>query len=448
MHEDTIVAPATGSGETPIAVIRISGPAATDVLAGAFRAADGTRTQAARTHELMYGIATASDDSEIDEVLAVVMRAPRSFTGEDVCEIHCHGGSTIVAAILDSCIAAGARLAEPGEFSRRAFLNGRIDLAQAEAVCDLIRARTELARKLAFRQLRGGLSSRVAEIRENLVNTAAEIEARLDFPEEDAVTADDQKLCATMRIAVEQLQSLLRGFDSARLVREGARIVIAGSPNAGKSSLFNALVGRERAIVTPHPGTTRDTIESTVEIAGVAVTLVDTAGLREARDEIERIGIERTGKELEQADLVIRVVDAHEDTLITTPEDNEILVLNKADLCSGDRAAQLLKKFPHAVRVSATTREGLERLETQLAVRLRGNLDEDTMQLATARHADCVRGAFAALNLALGALERNESGEFVMIDLRESILHLDELLGTRLDDAILDRIFSRFCMGK
>lgn len=446
--DDTIVAPATGRDPGAIAIVRLSGPSTSAVLERCFRAA-GKHKPPDAPRVLVRGTSIAADGAEIDDCLAVWMPAPRSFTGEDAAEIHCHGGPAIVAAILDASVAAGARLAEPGEFSRRAFLNGRMDLAQAEAVADLVVARTDLARRLALRQLRGGLSHRIADQRNALIDVAAEIEAALDFPDEDIEPETHERLAAGIATALADLHAMLTGFEKGRLVREGARVVLTGPPNAGKSSLFNAMLGHERAIVTPHPGTTRDTIECTVDIGGVPVTLVDTAGVRDAQDEIEQLGIRRTAEALANADLVLRVVDATDAGPADAPDlpadARAIVVLNKCDLVTVPPPSAAGEP---TVAVSAKTGAGLDALEAALRGALIGVASPEDVALATERHALCVRGAAEALLRAKEGLENGIGGELVMVDLREAILNLGDILGLRLDEEVLDRVFSRFCLGK
>jgi tRNA modification GTPase len=409
------------------------------------------------SHRLILGIILDGIGEPVDEALAVAMHAPRSFTGEEMAELQCHGSRAVVQAVLDTCMAAGARLARPGEFSRRAFLNNRIDLAQAEALCDLVSARTELARRLALRQLRGGLSSRIAAMRNDLVDAAAEIEAWIDFPEEDVPAPVKSQHLAVMDCVDSGIATLLRGFSVGRVVREGARVVITGRPNAGKSSLFNTLVGCERAIVTPHAGTTRDTIESTLDVRGIAVTFVDTAGMHEASDEIERIGIERAEREIRNADLVVEVVDAARgpdpvlcDAMrdISTDSVPRVLVLNKCDLAKPDDLAtiqsRLLANSLSPVTVSSLTREGIGGVEEQLCLCLLGRVAEEELQVASERHAECLRAARDSIARTRAALEQDLSGELAMVDLNDAIRHL----GIEPGEEVLDRIFEKFCLGK
>jgi tRNA modification GTPase len=413
------------------------------------------------SHRLILGIILDGIGEPVDEALAVAMHAPRSFTGEEMAELQCHGSRAVVQAVLDTCMAAGARLARPGEFSRRAFLNNRIDLAQAEALCDLVSARTELARRLALRQLRGGLSSRIAAMRNDLVDAAAEIEAWIDFPEEDVPAPVKSQHLAVMDCVDSGIATLLRGFSVGRVVREGARVVITGRPNAGKSSLFNTLVGCERAIVTPHAGTTRDTIESTLDVRGIAVTFVDTAGMHEASDEIERIGIERAEREIRNADLVVEVVDAARgpdpvlcDAMrdISTDSVPRVLVLNKCDLAKPDDLAtiqsRLLANSLSPVTVSSLTREGIGGVEEQLCLCLLGRVAEEELQVASERHAECLRAARDSIARTRAALEQDLSGELAMVDLNDAIRHLGAILGIEPGEEVLDRIFEKFCLGK
>ncbi|MBX7244739.1 MAG: tRNA uridine-5-carboxymethylaminomethyl(34) synthesis GTPase MnmE, partial [Candidatus Sumerlaeaceae bacterium] len=415
-------------------------------------------TSALKDRRITLGRVEAPSGELLDEALAVAMHAPHSFTGEHVAELHLHGSRAVVAAVLDACVALGARLAEPGEFSRRAFLNRRLDLAQAEAVADLVAASSEVRRKLALRQLQGGLSNEVRSIRDSLVDAAARIEAHLDFPDEEIPAVASNELSQTMADGLARLASMLKTFEGTRMAREGIRVVLAGAPNAGKSSLFNELVGRERAIVTPHPGTTRDTIESTLEIGGVAVTIVDTAGVRESADSVEQIGIERTWAEVENADVVLVVMDAEtpdDSTLKSLADDQScqrIILLNKCDLVPTDQTELLKARFgaqaTTVIACSALTRQGLEPLETALRDMAMGSAAPEEMLVANARQATCLRAAQASLLAASASFSAGLSGELVMVDLRDAIEHVGEVIGLGIGEDILDRIFSTFCIGK
>ncbi|AXA35826.1 MAG: tRNA uridine-5-carboxymethylaminomethyl(34) synthesis GTPase MnmE [Candidatus Hydrogenedentota bacterium] len=458
--DDTIVAPATGSPPAAIAIVRLSGKKSFEILEKIFRPRSNRPVAELPSHRMVLGMVHRLSGEPIDEVLGVLMRAPRSFTGEDVAELHTHGSAAVVRAVVEACVEAGARVAEPGEFTRRAFLNGRMDLVQAEALADLIHAQTQQARRLALRQLQGGLSSKVMKLREWLLDVAAELEAWIDFPEEEIPIPTIARHLEIFADVTRELQRLTQGLRAGLLLSEGARVVIAGRPNAGKSSLFNMLVGRERAIVTPHPGTTRDTIESTVELGGIAVTLVDTAGLRHTADEIEGIGIERARQEIRLADLVLLVVDASHPTNIRGDlelvehdyETKIVVVLNKTDLASeeqiGELTAQLQGLTYPCVQVSCNTREGLEALVHTIQLQLMGSISPEEVYLTRERHAECLRAAEAALQRATHALKQSLSPEFVMVDVNEALAQLGELLGVGTSEEILDRIFSRFCLGK
>lgn len=450
--DETIVALASGRGEAGVAVIRVSGPAAVTLKHKIFKPAG---KNAEDPGKLVYGSVLDSADEIIDDCLTVMMLAPHSFTGEDVVEIQCHGSQAVVRRIIDRCLECGARLADPGEFSKRAFLNGKMDLAQAEALSDLIAARSEAARKLALRQLRGGLSARLRRLYSELIDAAAEIEAHIDFPEEDIPALARDRILGRMESAGTEMQRLLAGHQRARVQSEGARVILAGEPNAGKSSLFNALVGRERAIVSPHPGTTRDTIEATLEISGLAITLVDTAGIRTDAGEIEQIGIDRTHEEIRDADLVLHLsenlagFECGPD--LSTSDGARILrVLTKQDdLLLADAEDGTERQVEDPIRVSSTTGAGLSYLERLIAKHLGADagISED-VEMSRIRHAECLQAALQSLDGARETFMAGQSGDLVMVDLRDALSSIGEILGERLDEQILDRIFSTFCLGK
>jgi len=463
LDRDTIVAPATPAGFGAIAIVRLSGPQAIPLLNRCFQSMSGGKAvNSFSHHRLVVGhFRTPDADEPIDEVMAVVMRAPHSFTGEDVAEIHCHGSPAIVAQIVEALCRAGARPAQPGEFTRRAFLNGRLDLAQAEAICDLVRSATSAASRLALRQLAGRLSERLAGVHRRLIDFGAEVEARLDFPDEEIAAADRRALGDLLDGAESELDALLRQGRRGRLFREGARIAIIGRPNVGKSSLLNALLGRERALVSPHPGTTRDSIECTLDLEGIAATVVDTAGWRAGQDEIERMGIERTESEMAAADLLIWVVDASEPV---AGEDRAIagriaplpavVACNKSDLPSAFESATLQTLgfgAERICRVSALRREGIGGLEQRIVARLAG--DEETRGgesplVSNARHLALLETARAGVAEARRAFGEGVAGDLVMVDVRQALGALDAILGRSFSEEILDAVFARFCIGK
>lgn len=461
--EDTIVAPATGAGPGAIAIVRLSGSRARAFLTRCFKPIGGAKTVNHFSHrQLMLGdFCDPSGGGPIDRVMAVFMESPGTYSGEDMAEIHCHGSPALVARILDVLIAAGARPAEPGEFTRRAFKNGRIDLAQAEAVCDLVRSATDSAGRVALRQLAGGLSARIDEMRRGLIDVAAEIEARLDFPEEEIEEEDRKALESGLRRSLHAIEDLLREGRRGRVLREGVRVVLVGRPNVGKSSLLNALAGRERALVSPHPGTTRDTIECTIDLHGIAVTLVDTAGWRAASDEIERMGVERTESELEVADLLVWVVDAaaalsDEDRLISERIAGlpAVVACNKCDLppAFGKEGLEALGvEAGRVCRLSATGGEGIDALERMIVERLIGAADEaagEVPLISNVRHLELLERARESLAVALEAFGKGMSGDLVMVDVRGGLRASDEIVGREFDEEMLDAVFSRFCIGK
>ncbi len=456
--DDTIVALASARGMAGVAVIRLSGKDARDVLGQIFvpRSKAAQRAPSQWVHgKLVYGTIIDDTGDPVDDCLCVVMHAPNSFTGENVAEIQCHGSGVIVERILELCVTAGARPAEPGEFSRRAFLNGKMDLAQAEALSDLIAANSESARRLALRQLRGGLSAHLREINSELIDAAAEIEAHIDFPEEDIPAMAQAAILERMNAGISGMEKLLAGHEKARVHREGVRIILAGEPNAGKSSLFNALVGRERAIVTPHAGTTRDTLEATIEIKGVAVTLVDTAGIRDEAGEIEKIGIERAHEEIRQADLVLHLAEVAEGDRENPPEwplleaadpERVLRIWTKRDNAEAGLRGGEAKDY---IELSVQSGHGLGLLEKLVLERVLGSDDDGgDAEMSRVRHAEHLRRALESARMAKTAFGDGMSGDLVMVDLRDALSYIGEILGERLDEQILDRIFSTFCLGK
>lgn len=467
---DTIVAPATAIDRpAALSVLRLSGPQTDAVLARVFR----TKTQELPQPRIMtVGTVTAADGTAIDQAMAVRFTAPNSYTGEHCAELQLHGSPAVANAALQACVAAGARLATPGEFTRRAFLNGKLDLAQAEAVADLTTAEGTAARTAALRQLRGGLSTRVAALRDRLLDVAAEVECRLDWADDEVEQIEDGKLEQWLTAVRDEMSQMLAAWRRAgRLVRDGARVVLVGEPNAGKSSLFNAIVGRERAIVTPHAGTTRDTLETTLELAGIMVTLIDTAGLRDAQraGDIERIGIERSRREMQLAELVILVVDAtradeFDDTQLRdelvkwlpdeAAADTQLpvtVVFNKTDLLADNR--QQTNTERDALMISAKEQSGIDALENEIVRRLTDKMQtgggaQEADLVTNTRHAQCIERAETAVNNALQTAAATSESALVMVDVHLAVGALNELLGLDGADDLLDRIFGRFCLGK
>ncbi len=454
--EDTIAAIATPLGEGGLAVIRISGAEAMSIADRCFAAAgrSSSRPSEAASHTLHYG-KVERDGRVVDEVMLAVMRAPRTFTMEHVVEITCHGGLLTAKLVLDAVLESGARLALPGEFTRRAFLNGRLDLAQAEAVVDVIHSRTELALAAANEQLAGKLSERINRLRDDLLQTLAHLEAHIDFPEEDIPPQTRDQFLRRLEKAVVFMDELLATADEGQVLRRGVRAAIIGRPNAGKSSLLNQLLGHDRAIVSPIPGTTRDTIEETANIRGLPVVFVDTAGLREAGDAIEVEGIRRSRATLERAELVLHILDASEPWaaldqvfLEEFSGKKRLLVLNKCDL---PRRIELPDGFgATAVDVSCRTGTGLETLKDAIKNAIwSGEIKAEMLQvMINSRHQDALRRARLATVRTVEALRRDETLELVALDLRIAVNAVGEIVGRTTTEDLLDSIFSQFCIGK
>jgi tRNA modification GTPase len=450
MTTDTIAAIATAAGEGAIALLRVSGPAAIEIAA---RMLGGKRRPAAFTPRRQYlAVVYTAAGAQLDEVLVSVHPAPHSYTGEDVVEITCHGGVLLTRRVLETALAAGARPAGPGEFTQRAFLNGKMDLTQAEAVMDLIRAQTDLALRAASEQLEGRLGHRITALREDLLGLVAHVEAYIDFPDEDIQPETGALLLDRLDGIRGELDGLLATADQGRILREGVRTVIYGEPNVGKSSLLNALVGHDRAIVSELPGTTRDTVEEFINVRGLALHLVDTAGLRTSADPLENAGIERTRQTLARADLALHVVDGSRapDAEIPAAEDQpaaaEILVINKADLGTHPSWCERGR----SVQISCRSGEGLNELRDAIYERITsGDASWQRPSIAiNARHQACLRRAQEALGLARQALAEGLSPEFPAIDLRAAIEAIGEIVGGTETEDILGRIFATFCIGK
>jgi tRNA modification GTPase len=456
MLDDTIAAIATPVGEGGLAVIRLSGPRARSIVDQCFVPAgrSALKPSAAPTHTIHYGH-IVRNGRNVDEVLVAVLLAPRTFTREDVVEITCHGGILPAKAVLDSVLAQGARLAEPGEFTRRAFLNGRLDLAQAEAVADVIHSRTELALRAAHEQLAGKLSQRINQLRDDVLKTLAHVEAHIDFPDEDIAPDTKDQLLGRLDRGVAFMDELLRTAHEGQILRRGIRAAIVGRPNAGKSSLLNQLLGHDRAIVSPIPGTTRDTIEETANIRGLPVIFIDTAGLREARDEIEAEGIRRSRQSLQSAEFILHVLDASEP--LTPADENflaefagrkRILVRNKSDLPS---RLQLPPAAPvPVVEVCCLTGKGIEALKDAIKELVwSGEINVEMLQvMINSRHQDALNRARSATVRAGAALRGGETLELAAMELRIGVNAIGEIVGKTTTEDLLDMIFSQFCIGK
>jgi tRNA modification GTPase len=451
---DTVAAISTPPGEGAIALVRISGANAIEIADKIFRGKEQPSKFASHVQHL--GEIFSAEDRLIDQVVLSVHRAPGSYTGEDLIEISCHGGTLVSAKVLEACLRAGARAARPGEFTERAFLNGKMDLTQAEAVIDLIRARTDLALRSATEQLEGRLGDQIRKIRDELIALLAQINASIDFPEEGIEPDEDETLCARLDSIRSEIAMLLATADQGRILREGVRVVIYGATNAGKSSLLNRLLGYDRVIVSDTHGTTRDTIEETVNLEGVPIRLLDTAGLRASESDLERAGIERTEKSLQLADLRLHIADRNapkpphfnsrklSEFNGPVSDPNEIVVLNKSDLPEDND----WKDFP-ASRISCVTGDGLPKLKEEILVRIRQqNLRPESAIAINTRHRDCLRRASESCDRARTAMGEGLSGEYVAIDLDQALRAVGEVIGVVEVEQILDSVFSQFCIGK
>ncbi len=465
--EDTIAAVATPPGEGGVGIVRISGPKALYVAQAVF--APARDTCEIRPLRLYYGtIKDPSTGRAVDDGYMVYMKGPRSFTGEDTVELHCHGGLLVTKKVLEAVLSAGARTAGPGEFTRRAFLNGKLDLSQAEAVCDLIRAQTESAMRSARGRLKGGLSRRVNSIKEILLDLLVRVEAELDFAEDEIEETPSGTLSEGIERARGEIEELVATYEQGRILREGVKAAILGRPNTGKSSLLNILLREERAIVTDVPGTTRDVIEEVVVIRGLAVRLMDTAGLRDTVDEVESIGVERARERVKEAALVLFVVDSSsgdfsgdrellETTLGMSPDKKVVVVANKMDLVGEKERirGEVEKAFTGrpVVFISAFREEGIGDLEEKIVEEAVGRrhaaTEADPGELVTSlRHKEALLRALEGLERAGAAVENGLAREFIATDLRWSVDRLGEITGETTTEDILDRIFSSFCIGK
>ncbi len=436
--EGTIAALSTPTGEGAIAVIRLTGPDALAIAQAVWRGPEPRPRVAAFGRIVDAG-------GVVDEVVMTAYHGPASYTGEDVVEISCHGGILIAARVLQTVLEAGARGAGPGEFTQRAFLNGKMDLTQAEAVMDLIRAQTPLAARAAAEQLEGRLGAAIHEIREAILDVVAHVEAAIDFPEEGISPDTGAALLARIADVRARIGRLLATAGEGRILREGVRLAICGRPNAGKSSLLNRLLGFERAIVSPSPGTTRDTIEEAINLRGIPFRVVDTAGMRESHDAVEREGVDRARRAIEGADVVLHVVDASDPDAAGEPAiaESAIRVVNKIDLVDAGGAAE-------GARISCVTGDGIEALVETIVARAGHHAVAPGESLAAinARHQACLARADAALEQAATALAADVEPEFVALDLREALDAAGEVVGAVDTEDILGRIFSTFCIGK
>lgn len=457
--EDTISAVASALGEGAVGIIRISGTKALEIGEKLFRAASGKALASYPTHTLVYGHVYDYDNSLVDEVLTVYMKGPRSYTAEDVVEIQCHGGIQSLKKILKLTYEAGARPAEAGEFTKRAFLNGRIDLTQAEAVMDIIQSRSELGLKVAVQQQQGQLAKALRAVRKELVDVIVNLEAVIDYPEEDIEDVTYGQVEKNINTSLKAMDNLLNNAQTGKILREGLKTAIVGRPNVGKSSLLNALLKEERAIVSEYAGTTRDVIEEQLLVDGVPLVLADTAGIRDTEDFVERIGVERSRKLLDQAELVICVLDASksleiEDMAILdmSMAKDFVIILNKSDLAQKVILQELKDKYgsERVLALSAKTGAGVEDFVSWLKNYVFGQDKTlgNGIYIQNARQENLLRQAKVSLEDALMAVENTLPYDCIVIDVRNAIDLLGEITGDTVKDEIINEIFARFCVGK
>jgi tRNA modification GTPase len=454
-EQDTICAVSTPPGEGGIGIIRISGGMAAEIAVKIFKPRKDKNLSTAPSHSLHYGhVVDPASGETVDEALLSVMRAPSTYTREDVIEIHCHGGMMPLWQTLGLCISSGARQAEPGEFTKRAFLNGRIDLAQAEAVMDIIRAKTDLSLRAANEQLLGGLSGEIEALRDRLLSLIAAVEAGIDFPEEDIETGTGQPLAEEADGLLAAVESLISGYAYGRILRDGFATAIVGKPNVGKSSLLNALLKQNRAIVTEVPGTTRDVLEEYLNIAGVPLKILDTAGIRHSHDIVEQEGVRRSIGAIGSADIVLFVLDgsqplATDDRRVMDEIKGKhvIAIINKSDL---PRKLEPLKISGAPVPVSCLTGEGLEDLKRAISDQVKqGTISSrEHVWAVNQRHKTALEQSKESLQKALESITSGLSPEFISLDLRGALDSLGLIIGTTYTEDILERIFNDFCIGK
>ncbi|WP_416175718.1 tRNA uridine-5-carboxymethylaminomethyl(34) synthesis GTPase MnmE [Clostridium sp.] len=457
---DTIAAIATPPGESGISIIRVSGENSLEIVNSIFKGKNNRKLIDIKTYSMRYGFIIEKSTGEcIDEVLVSFMKSPKSYTGEDVVEINCHGGIISTHKVLDEVIKCGARLAEPGEFTKRAFLNGRIDLSQAEAVMDIITAKTEVSMKSALNQSSGSISRKINPIREKLLELIANIEATVDYPEEDLEEMTSNKVSFEVKNMLKEIDEILKGADEGKIIRDGLSIVIVGKPNVGKSSLLNTFMDENRAIVTDIPGTTRDVIEEYININGIPVKMIDTAGIRDTDDLVEKIGVEKSKEKIRQSDLIIFMLDSSRNL---DREDKEIMdyvkvngkkyiiILNKSDL---DNKIDLdcIKDLDlhNVIKTSLKSGEGVDKLKDLIKkLFFNGEVKADNFFITNTRHKEALIKAKKSFIEALDVLKNTQAIDLASIDLRNAWSSLGEITGDTLEDDIINKIFSKFCLGK
>ena len=454
---ETIAAISTAPGSSGIGIIRVSGEDAIEIADKIFESYKGIKLAGVETHTAHFGC-IKDGDNIIDEVLVLVMKDGKSFTGENTVEINCHGGMLILTKVLDLVIKAGARAAEPGEFTKRAFLNGKMDLSQAEAVMDLITAKSDFAHTSAVKQLKGNVSDKVKELRAEIIYHIAFIESALDDPEHISLDGYSEKIKTTVENEITEIEKLIKSFDNGRVVKEGIKTVILGKPNAGKSSLLNLMLGEERAIVTEIEGTTRDTLEEFINLNGLSLNIVDTAGIRESDDKVEQIGVEKAKEMAEDADLILYVVDGQKEIdendkqIIDIIKDKQAIVLiNKTDMDTKVDIDEIKDLSGlDVILFSAKEGTGLDILEDDIRKKFyegKVNLN-DQIYITNARHKEALDSAYKSLNNVMDSINKGMPEDFYSIDLMDAYEKLGLIIGESVEDDLANEIFSKFCMGK
>ena len=457
-HTDTIAAAATAMGSVGIGIIRISGTDAFAVLEKVFRPKNEKKVMSEQPgYTVHYGMAV-DGEQVLDEVLVMLMRGPHSYTAEDTAEIDCHGGRLVMQKILEAVLKNGARAAEPGEFTKRAFLNGRMDLSQAEAVMDLIQSKNEMALKSSLAQLKGNVRQEIEKLRAQILYEMAFVEAALDDPEHISLDGYSEELLEKMRGIAAEVERLLKSSESGRMLKEGIKTVILGKPNAGKSSLLNVLLGEERAIVTEIAGTTRDVLEEQLQLGEVSLQLLDTAGIRSTEDVVEQIGVERARKQAEDADLILyvadssRVLDENDEEILKLLEGKKALVLlNKSDLAPVITPQIMRERTGHPVLViSAKEGAGIQELEEKIrSLFFRGEVDfNDEVLITNLRQKQALMDASKSLSMVIESIENGMPEDFFTIDLKDAYTSLGFIIGEEIGDDLANEIFGKFCMGK
>lgn len=457
---DTIAAVATSPGEAGISIIRISGENSLKIVNNIFRGKNDRKLMDIKSYSMRYGFIVGKENGElIDEVIVSFMKGPKSYTAEDIVEINCHGGIITTNKILEEVIKCGARLAEPGEFTKRAFLNNRIDLSQAEAVIDIIRAKTEISMKSALSQAEGSISNRVNPLREELLDIIARIEATVDYPEEDLEEMTSDKITPQIKKIILDIESILRNSDEGKIIREGLNIVIVGKPNVGKSSLLNSLIHENKAIVTNIPGTTRDVIEEYINIEGIPIKIIDTAGIRNTEDVVEKIGVEKSKQKINEANLVILMLDSSneldeldEEIIQYIKNKKYIILLNKSDLNAKIDLNHIKDEnlnLDFVIKTSLKSGIGIKDIKDCIKkLFFNGEIKSDNFLVTNTRHKEALIKSKDNCIDAINTLNNTQAIDLASIDLRNAWSSLGEITGDTIEEDIIHKIFSKFCLGK